>query len=78
MEFILLALIASLLPKPNVSKTYESVTTFNDLVSTKNEIKSYYSALSGQYLKGEELLKELNKILKVNQTKPDYSGGSPT
>lgn len=77
MKFTLL----SLLPLLTISNIHfinksTSITSINDLISTKEDIKSYYKDLEGLDLKGDEFLSSLQNILKKNQTKADYNGGS--
>ena len=71
--------ISTLLVTPiNTNKLDSSrnITSINDLMSTTDEIKSYYSSLDGKNLKGDAFLSALQDILEKDQKKADYNGGS--
>lgn len=79
--FTLIALSCSIisqgiLPNFNNEKLEKNeITSINDFYLTNKKKIEYYKSLEGKNLKGNEFLSALQEILKVNQVKPDYSGG---
>lgn len=62
------------LNKVDLAHTAPSATTINFDAISENEVKNYYSSLK-EGEKGEELLTDLQNILKVDQLKVNYNTG---